>query len=209
MLKYRSSNLIKTTAKVLETPMRPDSKFCRGELTMFDLTPCQSKTKKRAPARSKELFVCAECGKQFLRYRSTMHNPERPFCSRACVGKSKRNGCELHCALCDTSFYRMYGEQDLAVRVNQFCSVKCYQEWRSINLKIDTYIKRNGRHVHRTIAESILQRPLTQDEVVHHIDGDKHNNHPSNLAVLPSQSFHAKVHFGEVSDAELRQFSLQ
>ena len=46
-------------------------------------------------------------------------------------------------------------------------------------------------------------------EVVHHMDENKHNNHPSNLAVLPSQAFHAKVHFGEVSHAELRRLCLE
>lgn len=163
----------------------------------------------RRPRQPKERFACTWCGESILRWRSTMHNPDRPFCSRACVDKARRNGSELSCALCDTIFYRQMAEQDLDVRVNQFCSAECYQEWRAINRKPDTYAKQGSRHVHRIVAEVVMRRPLSKDEVVHHIDGDKHNNHPSNLAVLPDQAFHAKVHFGEVSDAELRQFSLQ
>lgn len=46
------------------------------------------------------------------------------------------------------------------------------------------YIKRNGRHEHRVVAERMLGRPLTVGEVVHHRDGDKHNNRRRNLAVL-------------------------
>lgn len=36
---------------------------------------------------------------------------------------------------------------------------------------------------HRLIAAQTIGRPLTKDEVVHHIDGDKRNNSPGNLAI--------------------------
>lgn len=57
-----------------------------------------------------------------------------------------------------------------------------------------TYTKVFGRHEHRVIAEQMLGRPLTDTEVVHHIDGDKRNNDPSNLMVFPSQVEHAAHH---------------
>lgn len=57
-----------------------------------------------------------------------------------------------------------------------------------------TYLKENGEHVHRVVAESVLGRPLAPGEVVHHEDQMKHNNHPSNLIVFPSQAVHAKHH---------------
>ena len=43
---------------------------------------------------------------------------------------------------------------------------------------------------HRAIAAWRLGRPLRPGEVVHHVDGDKGNNHPENLQVLPSQRHH-------------------
>jgi len=46
---------------------------------------------------------------------------------------------------------------------------------------------------HRLIASKIIGRPLTKDEVVHHIDGNKQNNSPENLMVL-TQSQHSKLH---------------
>lgn len=51
-----------------------------------------------------------------------------------------------------------------------------------------------GRLLHRIIAEWKIDRPLREGEVVHHIDGDRLNNDPGNLQVLPSQSEHSKLH---------------
>jgi hypothetical protein len=57
-----------------------------------------------------------------------------------------------------------------------------------------TYTKTKGRHTHRIIAEQKLGRPLTDKEVVHHIDGNKLNNHPDNIQVLDSQAEHVRIH---------------
>ena len=46
---------------------------------------------------------------------------------------------------------------------------------------------------HRLIAEQIIGRYLNKDEVVHHINGDKKDNRPSNLLVL-SKTEHKKIH---------------
>lgn len=56
-----------------------------------------------------------------------------------------------------------------------------------------TYSKEYGRHTHRVEMERILGRKLGPDEVVHHIDGDKRNNSPSNLKVM-TRSEHSRYH---------------
>ena len=51
------------------------------------------------------------------------------------------------------------------------------------------------RRLHRVVAETLLGRPLLASEVVHHRDGDRTNNAPSNLIVLPSQRYHAHIEY--------------
>ena len=48
-------------------------------------------------------------------------------------------------------------------------------------------------YLHRWVAENyIIDRPLAENEVVHHIDGNKHNNLPENLEVILDADHRAK-----------------
>lgn len=55
------------------------------------------------------------------------------------------------------------------------------------------YVKLNGRHEHRVVAERMLGRQLAKGEIVHHLDGNKRNNDPSNLVVM-TQGEHMREH---------------
>jgi len=47
---------------------------------------------------------------------------------------------------------------------------------------------------HRLVMEKLLGRRLKNEEVVHHIDGNKKNNNPNNLMLFPNNSIHIKHH---------------
>lgn len=61
----------------------------------------------------------------------------------------------------------------------------------------NNYKKLFGRHEHRVVAEQMIGRPLERGEIVHHIDGNKHNNDPSNLQVM-TQADHLRTHHAEM-----------
>jgi len=46
--------------------------------------------------------------------------------------------------------------------------------------------------LHRLVMEGIVGRYLDSKERVHHKDGNRQNNHPSNLELFENQSLHAK-----------------
>lgn len=57
-----------------------------------------------------------------------------------------------------------------------------------------TYMKLNGRHMHRVVAEQKIGRLLEPGEIAHHTDLNKRNNDPENLEILPSRADHSRLH---------------
>ena len=64
-----------------------------------------------------------------------------------------------------------------------------------------TVIEGTNRLLHRVEMERILGRPLTRRDVVHHKNGDKHDNRPENL-MLTTPSEHKIVDIARAERAE-------
>lgn len=163
---------------------------------------------------------CSYCGKEFNQRPSKMK--KRNYCCKDC--RHRDSVATLVCDTCGKTFERL----KCSTFKHSFCSRECAKPFlsrkfaelnRSLNPDRMTanvraklreaklgkgcgkaYTKTFGRHTHRIVAEQMLGRPLKSGEVVHHIDGDKRNNHPLNLMVFPSQQKHALWHKNESLD---------
>ena len=152
--------------------------------------------------------ACPHCGVIF----SERLSRQRKFCSRRCKENAYRTrprNIPRPCVVCGHIFKpsRQHGDA-------KYCSKPCI--WRATkgpeyNARISratvvaranaqrgrgdgrSYRKFLGRHEHRIVAEQKLGRALRDGEVVHHIDGDIHNNEPDNLEVL-SRLEHMRRH---------------
>lgn len=138
----------------------------------------------------KQLYHCAWCGAEVYRYACEVG--KRVFCSPTCRSaflskKTNPDGYIKHPHLAD------YNKAHNAERMTDEVRLKLRSR-KLASRRPDVYAKFLGRHVHRIVAELKLGRQLRPGEIVHHIDGDKQNNSPSNLQILPSQADHARLH---------------
>ena len=119
---------------------------------------------------------CVICSKQFVCKRA--YRTTRKTCSRSCVKIYFRN-----IFLREKSCRWKGGRK---VRKRGYISVLC----PSHPYANDGYILE-----HRIIMEKKLKRILKPTEVVHHINGNKHDNRIENLQLFASNSAHITHHF--------------
>lgn len=145
---------------------------------------------------------CDWCGKDVERDESKTRGKKHLFCSRECLAafSNKSKNPEGYLKLKDyTSMSKQLSVLNYALnptRMTQETRAKI-RAARLNSGEGKSYTKQYGRHEHRIVAEQLLGRELLPGETVHHIDGDKRNNDPSNILILESQSEHAKLHMRE------------
>lgn len=96
------------------------------------------------------------------------------------------------CHLCRKPFVRHRHHAMRSKR--QFCSSACYLTWVSVRGASWRPYRHGQRIARRVVARYVTMPP---GSVVHHHDGDNHNNAPENLALFASQSDHMKHHRGD------------
>lgn len=141
----------------------------------------------------KMFLKCDHCGKEYASYQCGKYHH---FCSIEC----RRAAGKLVASSFNEDTRKRAGERITFYNKNVF-NQGIYRERQAAALrgKGSGYIKRKGRHEHRIVAEAKLGRPLEPSEIVHHIDGNKQNNAPENLAVM-TQSEHVRIHFTKGGD---------
>lgn len=130
------------------------------------------------------------CPSHYSKWRKTHNLLTGKLCSvPGCNGPQDGNGmCGKH-----AQRVRRYGDanyvtpENIRIENNRNAQPKLGQCVKT------TYKKLHGRHEHRRVMEAYLGRILNRNEIVHHIDGNKHNNSVENLIVV-TQSEHCKLH---------------
>ena len=161
------------------------------------------------------LEMCAQCGKPLLRRRGPTAANRPSFCSRACAYEHRRTGQTVLCDWCGKPTYKAPSR----LTEQNFCGAACRNRWLGkTNIEVRNVPGHSAGHKaphltrlnrqrnplgsigqcskagssaqYRKVAETMLGRKLRKGEVVHHINGDRTDNRPANLAVLPRAEHH-------------------
>ena len=158
--------------------------------------------------RTRKTHNCLACGVETYNpkfcSRSCAATWNQGAAATAKVISSRRKASPKICPVCGKEFVRPNGQTKGAVNCSRNCAavalkkeLKVYPKGDEIR-KIDKYIgyariylpghpEANTRgyvYEHRVIAEQSIGRRLEKNEVVHHINGIRHDNRPENLQVM-------------------------
>lgn len=127
-------------------------------------------------------MFCCYCGKMFDRQPSKVKAIN--FCCRSCLHSYNREK------------MKFFNQNNNPMNVKGQMSFEARARKRDRMCKGNAtgdYTSFMGDFEHRLIAKAKLGRELKPDEVVHHIDGNPHNNKPSNLQVM-TRAEHMRHH---------------
>jgi len=142
-----------------------------------------------------KIVKCEGCGKEVYRRMSLIKRSKFIACSKSCAsrvrtkGKTPWNkGKELHYDVWNKGkeFFQIAMEKHPAWKGGKTNNGNGYITVREKS--------RITKLEHRLVMEKYIGRKLTKEEVVHHIDENRKNNHISNLMLFKNNSEHIKHH---------------
>lgn len=150
-------------------------------------------------------YICDNCNKPITVYKRYSDKLKHHFCNRLCyhtwLHKSSPKF-EYPCDYCNTKL--LLNSFDYNASKTHFCNEEHYHMWLKENAPkgVDNQNWRGGTHKttdgyirvntpegirfaeHRLVMEKSLGRKLSKDELVHHLNGVRHDNREENLAVV-------------------------
>ncbi len=154
-----------------------------SEMADGHLNKCKECTKKdNKVSNGNYERECQICGEKFNTTLSEIKDGGGKFCSRKCYYEHLRKN-------------RPKGEDSWAWKGGEFKDnegyIRVYRPEHP-NAQSRGYVPK-----HRLVMEEHLGRKLKEEEVVHHIDGDKENNDIDNLVLFPTNGAHTAFHWQE------------
>ena len=156
-------------------------------------------------------YKCDCCCKDIELYQYELNTGTKHFCNKDCFHKQQKIDCQAkkvpncNCDYCGKAIYMI--PVKLKRIKHHFCNNDCYVKWLPENTKANKNPSWQGGRVktdegyiriympehpnsskqyvleHRLVMEQKLGRYLTKDELVHHLNGNKSDNHEENLVV--------------------------
>ena len=154
--------------------------------------------------RKSQQMTCDYCGRFFTQKNRHAARNKRFYCTRECAWADKVKKVVVTCDWCAQSFEKK--RSDVVRSNHNLCDRGCYQDFINFTQAGATNQSLAGKVIYRTLAELKIGRALTDDEEVHHIDGNHCNNALDNLAIM-SRSEHVAFHAAEKRRDENGRFT--